>query len=212
MAKAKVYNLAGEVVGEQELNPALFNVEINPIVVHQVAVAQQSNSRRPWAHTKTRPEVRGGGKKPWKQKGTGRARHGSSRSPIWRGGGITFGPRSTRNYTKDVNKKMKQAALRMVLTDKANENQIVLVDSLDLGEIKTKQVLTALTKLPLKGYKTLFVTDKAAKNLILSSRNIADVETQGANSLNVVNLMKHSTVVIPVSALSTMDTLYGSKK
>jgi len=212
MSKAKVYNLKGEVVGEQELNPALFSVEINPLVVQQVLVAQQANKRRPWAHTKTRPEVRGGGRKPWKQKGTGNARHGSIRSPLWRGGGVTFGPRKERNYTKAVNKKMKQSALRMVLSDRAALEQIVLVDSLELPEVKTKQVVQALEKLPRKGYKTLFVTDNAPKNLVLSSKNLQDVKTVSANSLNVQDLLDYRTIVIPVSALETMTTLYSAKK
>lgn len=212
MSKAKVYNLAGEVVGEQELNPSVFGVEINPLVVQQVLVAQQANKRRPWAHTKTRPEVRGGGRKPWRQKGTGNARHGSIRSPLWRGGGITFGPRKERNYTKHVNKKMKQSALRMVLSDRAASEQIVLVDSLELPEVKTKQVVQALEKLPRKGYKTLFVTTGTPKNLLLSSRNLQDVKTVAANSLNVQDLLNNQTIVIPVSALETMNKLYAAKK
>jgi large subunit ribosomal protein L4 len=212
MSKVKVYNLTGEVVGEQELNPSIFNVEVNPVVVQQIAVAQQANARKPWAHTKGRSDVRGGGKKPWKQKGTGRARHGSIRSPLWKGGGVTFGPTSERNYTKKVNKKMKQAALRMVLSDKLAEDRIVLVDSLDLPEVKTKQVTTALEKLPTKGFRSLFVLNRGVKNLSLSSRNIADVETVGAESLNVVDLMKAHTVYLPVQALEAIDNLYAPKK
>lgn len=211
MAKVKVYNLTGEVVGEQELNPALFDVKIKPLVVHQVAVAQQANKRRPWAHTKQRAEVRGGGRKPWKQKGTGRARAGSTRSPIWRGGGITFGPTSKRNYTKHVNKKTKQSALRMVLTDKANSENLILVDSLDIAEIKTKQITDVLGKLPLKGYKTLFITAKNPRNLVLSSRNLQDVDTLAANSLNIVDLMNYQNIVIPVDALEIMESLYAAK-
>lgn len=212
MSKVKVYNLTGEVVGEQELNPSIFNVEVNPVVVQQIAVAQQANARKPWAHTKDRSEVRGGGKKPWKQKGTGRARHGSIRSPLWKGGGITFGPRSDRNYTKRVNKKMKQNALRMVLSDKLAEERLILVDSLDLPEVKTKQVVTALAKLPRKGYRSLFVLSKDTKNISLSARNIADVETTGAESLNVLDLMKAHTVIVPVSALESINALYAPKK
>ena len=211
MAKAKVYNLAGEVVGEQELNPALFDVKINPLVVHQVAVAQQANKRRPWAHAKPRAEVRGGGRKPWKQKGTGRARAGSTRSPIWRGGGVTFGPSSRRNYTKHVNKKTKQSALRMVLTDKAATENLIFVDSLDLPEVKTKQVIDVIGKLPLKGYKTLFITEKNPRNLILSSRNLQDVDTLAANSLNIIDLMNYQNIVIPIGALETIESLYAAK-
>lgn len=211
MTKVKVYNLKGEVVGNQELNPGLFAVEIKPVVVQQVVVAQQANARRPWASTKTRSEVRGGGKKPWKQKGTGRARHGSIRSPIWKGGGVTFGPLSTQNHGKRVNKKMKQAALRMVLTDKLSSNSIILVESVDLPEIKTKQVVGVLNKLPLKGRKTLFVVEKDSKNLVMSSRNITDVSTLGADSLNVVELMRAQSIVIPVASLPKIERLYAKK-
>lgn len=211
MTKAKVYNLKGEVVGDQELNPNLFAVEVKPVVVQQVVVSQQANARRPWAHTKTRSEVRGGGRKPWRQKGTGRARHGSIRSPLWRGGGVTFGPRSKQNHAKSVNKKMKQAALRMVLTDKLSSNSIVFVESVDLPEIKTKQMVKVLGKLPIKGHKTLFVVEKDSKNLVVSSRNIPDVSTLGAGSLNVVDLMKAQSVVIPVASLEKIEKLYAKK-
>ncbi len=210
MDKFKVYNLAGEVVGEQALDPKLFGVEVNPRLVQQVVVAQAANARRPWAHTKLRSEVRGGGRKPWRQKGTGRARHGSSRSPIWRGGGVTFGPRSDRNYQIAVNKKAKKSALRMVLSDRAKNGQLILVDSLQLPEIKTKQVVQALERLPLKGRKTIFVLDKNSDNMAISSRNIPEVGTLGADSLNIRDLLHTQNVVIPVSALETINKLYGA--
>jgi len=211
MSKAKVYNLKGEVVGEQELNPDLFAVEVKPGVVQQVVVAQQASARKPWAHAKARAEVRGGGRKPWRQKGTGRARHGSIRSPLWKGGGVTFGPQTKRNYEKKINKKVKKSALRMVLSDKLSSDQIVLVDSLSLPEIKTKQVVQAIEKLPVKGHKTLFVLGKDSKNLSVSSRNLQDVSTLGADSLNVVDLLKVSSVVIPVDTLGKIDKLYAKK-
>lgn len=212
MNKLKVYNLNGEVIGEQELNPEVFGVEVKPVVVQQIVVAQQATSRKPWAHTKERGEVRGGGRKPWRQKGTGRARHGSTRSPIWRGGAVTFGPRSERNFVKHVNKKMKQAALRMVLSDKVANEQIILVDSLALPEVKTKQIVAALGKLPLKGRKSLFVLQGDTKNLSLSSRNIQNVATLGAQSLNVVDLLNAQNIIVPVQALSTINELYSPKK
>lgn len=206
-----IYNLAGEVVGQQELNAAIFGVDINPVVVQQVVRAQESNRRKPWAHTKTRAEVRGGGKKPWAQKGTGRARQGSTRSPQWKGGGVAFGPRNERNYTSRMNKKTRQLALRMVLTDKASSQSLVLVNTLALPEIKTKQVAMALSKLPRKGRTTLFVLDKEAKNMSRSARNITDVMLSGVESLNVRDLMKANTVVLPVSALPVVEQLYASR-
>lgn len=212
MSKAKVYNLAGEVVGEQALNPALFEVGVKPVVVQQAVVAQNANMRRPWAHTKQRAEVRGGGKKPWKQKGTGRARHGSIRSPLWRGGGITFGPTRFRNYHKDINKKTKKKAVQMALSDKLANERIIFVDSLNLPEVKTKQVANALGKLPLKGYKTLFIVEKGSKNMVLSSNNMQDVKTIPAESLNIVDLVNYHSIVIPVTALTKIESLYISKK
>lgn len=136
--KIKVYNQNVEPVGEIELSPGVFGVKSNPALVHQAAVAQMANQRKVIAHTKTRSEVRGGGRKPWAQKGTGRARHGSSRSPIWRGGGVTFGPRNDRNFKVRINKKMKQNALLMALSDKAANNNLAVVDKFSLPEFKTK--------------------------------------------------------------------------
>ena len=212
MQKLKVYNLQGEVVGEHQLSPEVFAAKIKPIVVQQTVVAQMANSRRNYAHTKTRAEVRGGGRKPWRQKGTGRARHGSIRSPLWRGGGITFGPRSNQNFSKHINKKMKQSALRMVLSDKAANEQLILVDSLSLPEIKTKQVTSALSKLPLKGRKSLFVLAGESGNLSLSARNLPNVSTLGAQSLNVVELMQAQNIIVPVQALAIIEQLYRPKK
>jgi len=211
MSKVNVYNLAGEVVGQQELNPSIFGVQVKPTVVQQVVRAQLANRRQSWAHTKTRSEVRGGGKKPWAQKGTGRSRHGSTRSPIWKGGGVAFGPRNDRNYSSRMNKKVRQLALRMVLTDKLSDQRLILVNSLALPEIKTKQVAQALGKLPRKGRTTLFVLDKEAKNMSRSSRNIADVMLSGIESLNVHDTLKANTIVLPVSALPMLEQLYASK-
>lgn len=211
MSKVNVYNLAGEVVGQQELNQAIFGVQVKPTVVQQVVRAQLANRRQSWAHTKTRSEVRGGGKKPWAQKGTGRSRHGSTRSPIWKGGGVAFGPRSDRNYTSRMNKKVRQLALRMVLSDKLADQRLILVNSLALPEIKTKQVAQALGKLPRKGRTTLFVLDKEAKNMSRSSRNLADVMLSGIESLNVHDTLKANTIVLPVSALPMLEQLYASK-
>jgi len=147
MKKAAVYNVKAEKVKDIELNPAIFNVEAKESVVHQVAVAQMANSRVAIAHTKTRGEVRGGGAKPWRQKGTGRARAGSNRSPIWVGGGITFGPRKDRNFSQKVNKKMKTRALFMCLSDKVSNNLLVLLDKLSLENGKTKEVVEVIKNL-----------------------------------------------------------------
>lgn len=145
--KIKVYNQNAEAAGEMELSSKVFGVKANEALVHQAVVAQMANERKVIAHTKTRSEVRGGGKKPWAQKGTGRARHGSSRSPIWKGGGVTFGPRKDRNFKLRINKKMKQSAIFMVLSDKVTSNHLVVLDKISLTEFKTKifnQILTGL--------------------------------------------------------------------
>lgn len=213
MAKVKVYNLAGEAVKDAELLPELFEVEVNPILVQQAVVVQQANERVAIAHTKDRSEVRGGGKKPWRQKGTGRARHGSSRSPIWIGGGITFGPRAERNFSKNINKKMRQKALKMVLSDKVKEGKLVLVDSIDLPEVKTKQVSTALTKLPANEAKrTMVVLHPGSDKFALSARNLKNVDLIAANSLNVKDLLKSQRLVVPMQSLQIIHELYASKK
>ncbi len=158
--KVKVYNTKGETVGEQELDPQIFGVKINPVVVQQAVVAQQANARAPIAHTKGRGEVRGGGKKPWAQKGTGRARHGSIRSPLWRGGGITFGPTKFRNFSIKINKKAKRAALLMALSDRAQDQKIILLDKLELEKPKTKIAFAVLQNLKLRVRKVRAEKDK----------------------------------------------------
>jgi large subunit ribosomal protein L4 len=158
MEKLPVYNLKAEKTKEAELNPAVFGVKVKESLVHQVMVAQMANSRVAIAHTKTKGEVRGGGKKPWKQKGTGRARHGSSRSPIWVGGGITFGPRSNRNFSLKINKKMKTKALFMCLSDKLNEKLLVIIDKLSLTDGKTKEIVGVV-----KSFRDILTLKEKAK-------------------------------------------------
>ena len=148
MKKINVYNTEGRVVGEQELASAFWDTKENSALLHQVVNAMMANLRKPLAHTKTRGEVRGGGRKPWKQKGTGRARHGSNRSPIWVGGGVTFGPRRERDYSQKINKKMKRAALQMLLANKAQADKLVVVDAFDLTSPNTKTMKQILNKLP----------------------------------------------------------------
>ncbi len=153
MPKVNIYNQQAEIVGETELDPKIFNMKANPALVHQAVVTQMANMRQVLAHTKGRGEVRGGGRKPWRQKGTGRARHGSIRSPIWRGGGVTFGPTKERNFKKDINKKMKQKAMLMVLSDKVANDNLVILDKLTLDEYKTKKfddIISTLEKGVLK--------------------------------------------------------------
>lgn len=194
--KVKLYSFDGKEIGEEKLDASLFDVKINPKVVQEVVIAQQHNSREVLAHTKGRGEVRGGGRKPWKQKGTGQARHGSIRSPLWVGGGITFGPTKERNFAVKVNKKLKTKALTMVLSDKVAENRLVLVDAYNLPEAKTKALNIALSKLPGYGKKTLIVTKNSANNLVTASQNLPKVSTINYGSLNVVDLLKAEYLMI----------------
>ncbi len=191
MLTAKIYNMAGEVVGEEKLDPAIFGVKAKEGLIHQAVVAQMANRRQVLAHTKNRGEVRGGGKKPWKQKGTGRARAGSIRSPLWKGGGVIFGPRKNRNFKQKINKKMRRKALLMCLSDRAGEARIVLLDKLELVEFKTKKLLEILNKLPSKEKKTLLVLVKDDKKIIKSAANLPYVKTIEARNLNVVDVLEY---------------------
>jgi large subunit ribosomal protein L4 len=205
----KVYNTNGEIVREEELDAKFFGLAIKPIVVQQAVEAQQANSRQVLAHTKGRSEVRGGGRKPWRQKGTGRARHGSIRSPLWRGGGITFGPTKERNFAKAINKKVKKLALRMVLIDKINQNQLILLDDLKLETAKTKKMAEMLKKLPLDGKTVLIALAKKDENIIRSSRNLPKVSTLPVISLNIVDLLKFKFLIMPVKAVNKLIQTYS---
>lgn len=205
--KVKIYNQEGKVVGEETLNPDLFEVPIKPEVVHQVVVALSSSMRQLLAHTKTRAEVRGGGRKPWRQKGTGRARHGSIRSPIWRGGGVVFGPRTLRVFKKKINKKVKRLALKMALSDKAKEKKIVLLDKLNLAQIKTKKFLDILKKLPVKR-KILTILPQKDEKIIKSARNIPYVKVVLADSLNVLDILSYDFLLLPKASLSKIEKTY----
>lgn len=209
MAKVKVYNLDGKEVEQLDLDPKIFEIEANPALVHQVIEVQRANSRLKLAHTKTRGEVRGGGKKPWRQKGTGRARHGSIRSPLWIGGGITFGPRTEREFSKKINKKMRRKALFMVLSDKVKENNFVVVDNLTLPEIKTKKFYTILKKLPMKAVSsTLVVLNNKDENINKSARNIKKVKTILADSLNVYDILKYNFLLIDKEGVKKIIDTY----
>lgn len=191
-----------------EVSEVIFGVRPNAAVLHEAVVAQQSNARVAIAHTKRRGEVRGGGKKPWKQKGTGRARHGSIRSPLWRGGGITFGPRSERNFFKKINSKVKRAAFRMALSDKlASEALYVLQGVSDLK--KTKAIAAMLQDLPLKRGKTLFALTAEQKTIGRAARNLARISPISTGSLNVVDLLKHVNLVTTVEGIKDIEKIYG---
>lgn len=208
MSKVKVYNIKGEMVSEKELNPKIFDIEIKPEVLHRIVEVQLANQRQSWASTKERSDVRGGGKKPWKQKGTGRARAGSIRSPLWRGGGITFGPQPERNYKKKINKKEKRKALFMSLTSKVKDNHLVLVDELKIGKIKTKDFVKVLNNLPCKEEKTLVLYDKSDEKLIKSARNLENMKTLSVNSMNIFDVLKYDWVLMPVKALEVIEKVY----
>ncbi len=203
MVEIAVYNSAGEKVGTEAVSPEVFGVPVKESVVHQVMTALLSNRRVPVAHTKGRAEVRGGGKKPWRQKGTGRARHGSIRSPLWRGGGVTFGPLNIRNFKKKVNKKVNRLAMRMVLSDKAAQSHIVVVEDLQGAEGKTKALYQTLLNVfsgALGGrqkeipHSALIVTDAIPEELRRAVRNIPRVHTCTAGNVNVVDVLQHAYV------------------
>ncbi len=210
MAKVKVYNQKGETVGDVDLVAKLFEVEANPALIHEVVVAQQANAREAIAHAKDRSEVRGGGRKPWRQKGTGRARAGSTRSPLWKGGGVTFGPSKDRNFSKQVNKKAKRKALAMTLSDKVKAERFIVIDTLKLPELKTKAFVSVYEKLPVSGKKTLVVTDAEAKDTQRAARNVPKVDMIGAASLNVVDVLSHEYVLISKDAVETLTKTYGA--
>ena len=208
MAKVKVYNLEGKAIEEMDLDPQVFDVEINPNLVHQVVEVQSANARQNLAHTKTKGEVRGGGRKPWRQKGTGRARHGSIRSPLWKGGGVTFGPRNERVFAKKINKKMKNKALFMTLTDKVKENKFIVVDKLELPEIKTKKMATILHKLPIKGNSALVVLAAKDEIVTTSARNLPKIKTLLADSLNVIDILKFHYLLVDKSGIAKLIKTY----
>ena len=206
MANVTVYNMEGNEVGTMELNDAVFGVEINEHLVHLAVVRQLANNRQGTQKAKTRSEVRGGGRKPWRQKGTGHARQGSIRAPQWTGGGVVFAP-VPRDYEVKMNKKERRAALKSALTSKVQDNKLVVVDSLALAEVKTKEMQKVLTNL--KAEKALVVTADDNKNVVLSARNIADVETATPATINTYDVMKHNTVVVTKDAVASIEEVYA---
>ena len=211
--KASLYNQEGEEIKKVDLPSEIFDIELNSDLVHQVVVAQMSNSRKVIAHTKDRSEKRGGGRKPWRQKGTGRARHGSIRSPIWRGGGVTFGPTKDRNFSKKINKKMKQGALLMTLSSKIKEDEFVLLDKIELIEGKTKLMNEMINNLGNKLKKnlnksTLIVLSKTDLKISHAVRNIPKIKTIRADSLNVLDILNHQYLILLQDAIKTIKETY----
>jgi large subunit ribosomal protein L4 len=194
--KTKMYNVLGKEVGDVELADNIFNVIVKPEVVHEVFVAQMNNQREPWADTKKRGEVRGGGKKPWQQKGTGRARHGSIRSPIWKGGGVTFGPLSERSYKSKINKKTRRLATAMCLSDKAHNQGLLVVDEFAFSAAKTKEFADFLKKIPLKQKTFVVLTGKKDDQVMRMTQNIPGVVTRVATDVNVMDLVNNQAVIL----------------
>jgi large subunit ribosomal protein L4 len=218
--KINVYNQKAEILEEIKLSKDVFGLEANEDLIHQAVVSQESNKRQVLANTKTKAEVRGGGKKPWRQKGTGRARAGSTRSPIWIGGGITFGPRKNRNFTKKINKKMKQKALMMVLSDKVSSDNIVVVDKVDIDEFKTKKFDNFLKKMEsiFSAKKDnvkrsfLFVNDVKNEKLLMSSKNLTGFSMINLENLNIIDLLKYKNLLITKSAIQVINDRYSNNK
>ena len=206
MAKVSVYNMEGKEVGTMDLNDSIFAVEINEHLVHMAVVQQLANNRQGTQKAKTRSEVSGGGRKPWRQKGTGHARQGSTRSPQWTGGGVVFAP-TPRDYSFKLNKKEKRAALKSVLTSAVNENKFIVVDELKLNEIKTKDFAKVLTNLNVE--KALVVLDSNDKNVVMSAKNIPTVKTALTNTINVYGILKYNTVVVTKAAVDQIQEVYA---
>ena len=205
--KTVVYNILGKEVGEIDLNKDIFEIKIKPEVVHQVYVSQTGNQRSSIADTKTRGEVRGGGRKPWKQKGTGRARHGSTRSPIWSGGGVTFGPTSERNWKTKINKNTRRLATKMCLADKAQSNAFYVVEDFSFEESKTKKIAEFLKNLPAKNKNFLLLNDEANQDLLKMSRNIKKINTVRAKDVSVLDLLSREAVIISKKGLEQLETI-----
>jgi large subunit ribosomal protein L4 len=206
MAKVTVYNMKGSEVGSLELNDAVFGVDVNEHLVHMAVVQQLANNRQGTQKAKTRAEVSGGGRKPWRQKGTGRARQGSTRSPQWTHGGVVFAP-TPRDYTFKLNKKEKRAALKSALTAKVNDQKFIVLDELKLDAIKTKEFQTVLNNLKVEG--ALVVLNDNDQNVILSARNIPAVKTTQINSLNVFDVLKYQNVVTTKAAVASIEEVYA---
>lgn len=206
MANISVLNMEGKEVGSIELNDAVFGVEVKEHLMHKAVVLQLANNRQGTQSAKTRAAVRGGGRKPWRQKGTGHARQGSIRAPQWKGGGVVFAPQP-RDYSFKMNKKEKKAAICSALTSRVNENKLIVLDEFKLDEIKTKTMKKVLTDI--KAEKALIVLGDKQDNVILSARNLEKVDTTLANSVNVYDILKHDTLVMTKDAVSKIEEVYA---
>ena len=207
MPKVDVYDIKGKKVSDVELAEAIFGIEPNEAIVHSVLVNYLANQRQGTQSTKTRAEVRGGGRKPWRQKGTGRARQGSIRAPQWVKGGIALGPKP-RSYKYTVNKKERRLAIKSLLSSKVLEKELTVVDKLELAEIKTKTMVKALADLKVEG-KTLIVLPENNKNLLMSARNIEGVKTITLNNINVFDLLKYNNLVLPLETVKKIEEVYA---
>lgn len=207
-----MYNQEGEKIGQTLLPKEIFEVKTNQDLVHQVIVSQMANKRQGTAHAKTRAEVKGGGRKPWRQKGTGRARHSSIRSPIWKGGGVTFGPRKEKNYAKRIPKKMKRKALFMILSEKAKEKMILVLDKLSMSKPKTKLMAQTIDKLrKIKGFEQgsmLIVLDQKDDKVIRSARNISQLKVRQAKDLNPLDLVSVKYIVLPKESIEVIKKTF----
>lgn len=206
MANVSVYNIEGKEVGSIELNDAVFGVEVNEHLVHMAVVNQLANNRQGTQSAKTRSEVSGGGRKPWRQKGTGHARQGSTRSPQWTGGGVVFAPKP-RDYSFKMNKKEKRIALLSALSSKVAESKIVVLDSFNLDEIKTKKFTEVMSNL--KVDKALVVVEGENKNVVLSGRNIPSVKVSATNEINTYDVLKYETLVVTKAAVEKLEEVYA---
>jgi len=210
--KVTVYNQEGKEAGEITLAKEIFEVPMNADLVHQVLISQRANKRQVSAHTKDRGDVRGGGKKPWKQKGTGRARVGSNRSPIWRGGGVTGGPLNEKVYAKTIPTKMRRKALFMVLSQKTKEKLLVILDKMEMENPKTKEMNKIIVKLPIGKESRLVVSDKVTKNVFLSARNIKKTGVLEARNLNVSDLLNYKYMIVSKDGIKEIEATFSSKK
>ena len=207
MPKVDVYDIKGKKVSDIELAKNVFGIEPNENIVHAVLVNYLANQRQGTQSTKTRAEVRGGGRKPWRQKGTGRARQGSIRAPQWIKGGIALGPKP-RSYKYSVNKKERRLAIKSILSSKVIEKELTVVDKLEIKEIKTKTMVKALADLKVEG-KTLIILPENNKNVLMSSRNIEGVKTITANNINVFDLLKYTNLILPVDTVKKLEEVYA---
>lgn len=206
MANVSVYNIEGKEVGTIDLSDAVFGVEVNEHLVHMAVVNQLANNRQGTQKAKTRAEVSGGGRKPWRQKGTGHARQGSTRSPQWTGGGVVFAP-TPRDYSFKINKKEKRAALQSALSSRVAENKFIVIDELNFDEIKTKKFQAVLNNLNVN--KALVVLEDGNKNAEISAKNIQDVKTAHTNTINVFDILKYNTVIATKAAVATIEEVYA---